>query len=92
VREVLGVGADEVFHAGAGCPHCEGSGVRGRVAVYELLPVTAEIRRLVVPDADADAIHAAAVAQGMVPITDHAVALARAGVISLAEAFRIRVE
>jgi type IV pilus assembly protein PilB len=92
VREVLGVGADEVFHAGAGCNHCDGSGVRGRVAVYELLPVTAEIRRLVVPNADADAIHAAAVAQGMVPITDHAIALARAGVISLAEAFRIRVE
>jgi type IV pilus assembly protein PilB len=92
VREVLGVGADEVFHAGTGCTHCDGSGVRGRVAVYELLPVTAEIRRLVVPNADADAIHAAAVAQGMVPITDHAVALARAGVISLAEAFRIRVE
>ena len=92
VREVLGVGADEVFHAGTGCAHCDGTGVRGRVAVYELLPVTAEIRRLVVPNADADAIHVAAVGQGMVPITDHGVALARAGVISLAEAFRIRVE
>jgi len=92
LREVLGVGADEVFHAGAGCANCDGTGVRGRVAVYELLPVSAGLRRLMVADADADAIHAVAVGEGMVPITDHAVALARAGVISLAEAFRIRVE
>ncbi len=91
-RELLGVAAGEVFSHGTGCAHCEGTGVRGRVAVYELLPVTTAIRRLVVPNADADAIHATAVAEGMVPITGHAVALARAGVISLTEAFRIRVE
>jgi type IV pilus assembly protein PilB len=91
-REVLGVGIDEAFRCGTGCAHCEGTGVRGRVAVYELLPLSAAVRRLVVPNADADAIHATAVAEGMVPITDHALALARAGVISLAEAFRIRVE
>jgi type IV pilus assembly protein PilB len=92
VREVMGVGADEVFHAGAGCLHCDGTGVRGRVAVYELLPLSADLRRLVVPNADADAIHALAVREGMVPITAHALALARSGAISLKEAFRVRVE
>jgi type IV pilus assembly protein PilB len=54
--------------------------------------VTAEVRRLIAPNADGDAIHASAVKAGMVPITAHAVELARAGTISLAEAYRIRVE
>jgi type IV pilus assembly protein PilB len=92
VREVMGVKLDEVFHRGAGCTQCDGTGVRGRAAVYELLPMSAGTRRLVVPNADAEALHDAAVAEGMVPITEHALALARAGVISLGEAFRIRVE
>ena len=92
VRDVLGVGPDEVFRSGRGCGHCDGLGVRKRMAIYELLEVTPAIRRLIVPGAEADAIHAAALAQGMVPITRAAVALARAGTISLAEAYRVRAD
>ncbi|MDR3417479.1 MAG: GspE/PulE family protein [Nevskia sp.] len=92
VRAALGVGADETFYRGIGCPQCHGTGVRGRLAVYELLPVTADIRRLIVPNADGDTIHATAEAAGMVSITARAVELARAGTISLAEAYRVRVE
>jgi type IV pilus assembly protein PilB len=92
VREVMGCSALEEFKRGAGCSACGGTGVHGRVAVYELLPIDHDLRHLIEPDADADAIHALAVRNGMRPITEHALALARAGTISLAEAFRIRVE
>jgi type IV pilus assembly protein PilB len=92
VRASLGVADGEVFYRGIGCQHCNGTGVHGRIAAYELMPVGAEIRRLIVPDIDGDAIHAQAVAGGMVPITARALALARVGVISLREAYRIRVE
>ena len=92
VRECLGVGMDEVFHIGRGCPHCEGLGVHGRRAVYELMEVTPAIRRLIVPGAESDAIHRTAVEQGMVPLTQAAVELARSGAISLVEAWRVRAE
>jgi type IV pilus assembly protein PilB len=92
VREALGVGVDEVFHVGQGCHRCEGLGVYRRQAVYELMVMTAPLRRLIVAGADADALHAAAIAEGMVPITQAAVALARSGVISLAEAWRVRAD
>jgi type IV pilus assembly protein PilB len=62
------------------------------MAVYELLPITPALRRLIMPNADGDAIQATAVAEGMVPLTQHAIALARAGKISLAEAYRLRVD
>lgn len=92
VRERLGVGLDEVFHTGRGCEHCEGLGVHGRRAVYELMTITPRLRRLIVPGAEADVLHDAAVEEGMVPITQAAVTLARTGAIALAEAWRVRVE
>jgi type IV pilus assembly protein PilB len=92
VRAALGVGEDETFYRGIGCRHCSGTGVHGRTAVYELMPITPAIRKLIVPNVDGDAVHAEAIAAGMVSITDQAIALARAGVISLDEAYRIRVE
>jgi type IV pilus assembly protein PilB len=92
VREVLGVGIDEVFYIGKGCPKCEGRGVKGRIGIYELLHVTPEIARLIEPGADANAIHDLAVQQGMISITKNAIALARAGTISLQEAFSVRVD
>ena len=92
MRELLGVGADEVFHAGRGCSQCEGLGVHGRRAVYELLVMSPRLRTLVVPGAEADRIHQVAIEDGMVPITQAAVALARTGAISLAEAWRVRAD
>ena len=92
IREALGVGADEIFHAGRGCAQCEGLGVHGRRAVYELLVMSPRLRELVVPGAEADTIHRVAVEEGMVPITQAAVALARSGEISLSEAWRVRAD
>ncbi|HWS27231.1 MAG TPA: hypothetical protein VN259_11770, partial [Xanthomonadales bacterium] len=92
VREVLGVGADEIFYVGQGCPKCDGRGVKGRIGIYELLEITPEMSKLIVPGADANAIHALAEREGMISITRNAVALARAGTISLQEAFQVRVD
>ncbi len=92
MRESLGVGKDEVFHAGRGCTQCDGLGVRGRRAVYELLVATPKVRELIVANAEADAIHRVAIEEGMVPLTRAAVELARSGVISLREAWRVRTE
>ena len=92
MRETLDVRPEEVFHVGRGCRHCDGLGVRKRAAVYELLEITPEVRRLIVPGAEADRIHETALQQGMRPLTQSAVALAREGRISLAEAWRIRTD
>jgi type II secretory ATPase GspE/PulE/Tfp pilus assembly ATPase PilB-like protein len=92
VREVLGVGREETFWVGQGCPKCDGRGVRGRIGIYELLEVTPEISALIVPGADANAIHDLAQKQGMTSITRAAVEIARSGVISLQEAFSVRVD
>ncbi|HEU0152697.1 MAG TPA: GspE/PulE family protein [Arenimonas sp.] len=92
IRGVLGVGEDEVFHVGRGCSHCDGLGVFKRRAVYEFMVVTPRIQSLIVPGAEADTIHRTAIEEGMVPITQAAVQLARDGLISLSEAWRVRAD
>ncbi|GAB2668602.1 GspE/PulE family protein [Arenimonas aestuarii] len=92
IRESLGVGPEEVFHAGRGCSHCEGLGLFKRRAVYEFMVVTPRIQSLIVPGAEADRIHATALEEGMVPLTQAAVNLARQGLISLTEAWRVRAD
>jgi len=92
IREALDVWPDEVFYTGRGCSHCEGLGVHKRQAVYELMLMSPRLRALVVPGASADLIHETAIAEGMVPITRAAVAMARLGLISLTEAWRVRAD
>lgn len=91
-RDALQIGPDEVFYHGAGCHHCEGLGIHGRVAVYELMTITPAIRELIVPHCAADAIQAVALREGMVSIAQNALALARAGTIPLSEVFGLRAD
>ncbi|MEW6646013.1 MAG: ATPase, T2SS/T4P/T4SS family, partial [Pseudomonadota bacterium] len=92
VRNVLQVSANEVFHRGTGCSACNYTGYRGRVAVTELLPITAEISALINSNACAQAIKDMAIQQGMTTLTRNALALARTGKTSLDEVFAIRLE
>jgi type IV pilus assembly protein PilB len=47
-----------------GCNRCYGTGYSGRIGLFELLPVTAEIRELVLNHANSDAIRERATAMG----------------------------
>ncbi|MFZ3206599.1 MAG: GspE/PulE family protein, partial [Pseudomonas sp.] len=92
VRTALSLDAQERFYVGRGCSHCHGKGFAGRVAAYELLEVTPALRALIQPAVAAQAIEAQAIADGMRPLTQGALALARDKLISLAEVYRVRLE
>ncbi|MBF7729308.1 GspE/PulE family protein [Pseudomonas sp. N040] len=92
VRQALGLTADERFYVGSGCSRCHGSGVVGRVAAYELLEVTPALRVLIEPSVSAQKIEQQAIADGMRPLTQSALQLARETTVSLAEVYRVRLE
>jgi type IV pilus assembly protein PilB len=74
---------------GPGCPACGGSGFRGWASVFEALPLTDELRGLVVDGADRTDIHDAAVAAGMSTMWDEAVGLCLDGVTTVAEVLQV---
>ena len=81
----------EVFlHRPKGCGRCGNAGFRGRVALYEVMPMTGEIRRLL--EAATDEIHDAAVRGGMTTLFQDGVRLCLEGVSSLEEIHRVAGE
>ncbi len=92
LREELGIGENEVFYRGAGCKECDDSGYHGRIMTYELLRVDEGIREAMLSDSPTALLHQRAREGGMVPLTQHALELARRKLTSLTEVYRIRLE
>ncbi len=92
VRELLGVGATEEFFRGAGCGACADTGIRGRRMTYEYMVATPALRKLIVTGVDEAVLQEQALRDGMIPLTQHAIGLARARDIPLQEAYLTRLE
>jgi general secretion pathway protein E len=75
-----------------GCEACSGTGYLGRVGIFELLPVTSEICKVIVQRADAGVIRNLAVQQGMRLLRDDGWDKVRQGVTTLAEVLRVTRE
>jgi type IV pilus assembly protein PilB len=76
------------FVRGEGCNFCSGSGYRDRIGVYELLPLTDEIRSLLVANAPREQLRAAAIADGMTTLLAGGMRLVERDVTTVAEVVR----
>ncbi len=92
VRKKLGLGEDERFLKGKGCPICSGTGYKGRANVCELLTVTPEISHHINAGSSARVIREKALSDGMVPLMYNAIELARRGLTSIEEIYALGVE
>ena len=54
--EALGLSPGATYYHGKGCKYCNETGYRGRIAVYEILPVTKKLSWLISRNADTDQI------------------------------------
>ena len=63
MEDCLAVGG-YLYH-GRGCDQCRGTGYRGRMGIYELLPLDDTIRPLVMQQANASTIRSMAIERGM---------------------------
>jgi type II secretory ATPase GspE/PulE/Tfp pilus assembly ATPase PilB-like protein len=70
-----------------GCTACGGTGYRGRVALYEFLPVRGEIRALV--EGSTKTIFATALRNGMQTLRSDGLRLCREGVSTIEEIRRV---
>ena len=88
----FGVGPFALWHP-VGCPHCRGTGYRGRLAIAEFLTPNDDISRLIFSRADHNEIERAAVAAGMVALFDAGLIAAMNGDTTIEEVVRsIRTE
>ena len=52
-------------YKGKGCPNCNGTGYKGRVAIYEVLNMSPAIREIILKNGDSDKIKREAIKEGM---------------------------
>jgi type II secretory ATPase GspE/PulE/Tfp pilus assembly ATPase PilB-like protein len=90
----LGADLDDTagYRAGKGCEACNRTGFRGRLGIFELLPITDEIRGLVLARASAGAIREAAVRAGMRTMRRDGLDKAAQGRTTPAEVMRVTQE
>jgi type IV pilus assembly protein PilB len=87
--EFMGLPAKSVLWRGKGCDACNGKGVKGRVGIYEVLKMTAELRSMVARNERTEAIHEAAVKNGMLDLKKYAGLLLLNGDTSVEEVLQV---
>jgi general secretion pathway protein E len=75
-----------------GCPHCNGTGFRGRSSILEVLTMSDAIRQLVLQHAEARLIQKTAVEQGMQTMFVNGMKKALAGLTTVEEILRVTRE
>ncbi|USZ15662.1 type IV-A pilus assembly ATPase PilB [Moraxella sp. FZFQ2102] len=93
VLREAGFGDDDIsrthqLYEPVGCHRCR-DGYRGRVGIFELLPITPNIRKLIFDRADSDVIDHANRQAGNISLRQSGIAAVMAGITSLTEMHRV---
>jgi type IV pilus assembly protein PilB len=89
----LGVNAEEArtmtCSHGTGCPQCSGTGYRGRVALYEVMPMSEELREMVLAGASANEVKRTAIGVGMITLRQSGLLKIKQGMTTIEEVVRV---
>ena len=72
-----------------GCVRCNHTGYRGRLGIYEVMPITDGLRKLILQKGSADDMRNHARCEGKCTLREDGVAKIRDGVTSVAEVLRV---
>ncbi|HVZ64358.1 MAG TPA: GspE/PulE family protein [Lacunisphaera sp.] len=79
---------DRSVHVGQGCEGCRGTGYKGRLAIFEFMRVTDRVREMIARGASLAELRQAALADGMVPLREAALAALWSGQTTVDEVLR----
>jgi len=88
--EKLGLEEDEaVFYKGEGCTACNNTGYKGRIALFEVMPISKRMISMIVEKATADELREVALEEGMQTLRESGLKKAREGITTLEEVIRV---
>jgi general secretion pathway protein E len=85
-------GGPATLYRPVGCRACDGLGYSGRIGIFELMAMDAELRGLVMRRADSSMLLKAAVAGGMTTMFEDGLKKVLAGVTTIEEVRRVTRE
>lgn len=87
--EIIGIPEGTVTKVGRGCMSCGNTGYSGRIAIYEFVLITKELRNAILKDASMDELLEVAIRGGMISLQESCKDLLLNGITSCMEAIRI---
>jgi len=91
--EGAGISQEEIARAnfvkGSGCGHCQGSGFRGRIGIFELMLMSPKLRELTFNSAPTEQIRKIAISEGMKTLYWDGLQKAMRGITTLEEVLRV---
>ncbi len=89
--ELLNIRKDDniVLYKGEGCSFCNNSGYQGRLGVFEIMPISSNIRNLIYHDANADLLRKQAIEEGMSTLQESCRRLVLEGITTTEELIRV---
>jgi type IV pilus assembly protein PilB len=76
-------------YKGRGCPSCYNSGYKGRIALYEVMPLKEQLKEMILEGASADELKKTAIRLGMKTLRMSGLAKIKTGVTSIDEIVRV---
>ncbi|MFQ6861944.1 MAG: GspE/PulE family protein [Beduini sp.] len=90
-KVAVGEDIDYVYH-GKGCPNCNNTGYKGRMAIHEIIIIDSQVRKMISAHADIDDIYAyIKESQQLVSLGDGALDLVKAGQTTVEELQKVVV-
>ncbi len=83
---------NQVYYRGKGCLECNNTGYKGRMGLFEVMPITHTIRRMIIENAPVDDIKMQAMREGMLTLRQDGILKARQGITSLEQVLDVTVE
>ena len=80
------------LYKGEGCADCRNTGYKGRLAIFEMIPMARNLRKLVFDNANEDEIRQASLENGMTTLREAGLARVVDGTTSVEEVLRSTVE
>jgi type II secretory ATPase GspE/PulE/Tfp pilus assembly ATPase PilB-like protein len=77
------------FYRSRGCAQCHNLGYRGRIGVYEVLPVTEEVKELILKESSGVQLKQLGVKQGMLTMVQDGLLKVLEGITDAEEVFRV---
>ncbi|THB70839.1 MAG: type II/IV secretion system protein [Desulfobulbaceae bacterium] len=77
---------------GAGCRECRGTGYRGRCGIFEIFPLSAQLKQMIVDGKSTEEMRQVAIREGMTTLREDAWNKIRAGITTYEEALRVTTD
>ena len=94
--KAMGITDDEAdtteFFAGKGCEECRYTGFKGRIGIFEYMPVSNRIREEIIKNSSAERIKEVAMQEGMITLRQDGWSKVRQGITTVPEVLRVSLD